>query len=446
MKKDNKPEYIKAIEAKPKEERTIEEFKALGNWQIKNPSTLEEKKIVAKTKKAFAEMQESINRTLKLLGVENAPPEEQNRAFMLHLKQKEEALKEREKQLKEREAKLEAKKKRTEETKKHIFVSGHLIDQTLKRDRATALDLFDVLNSRDVENIKDTNVELNSVFEGVNLTPLQDEILLTLIKLKGESFKSIVPIEAISSKWDKLELTTAFGGGREEDDLEEIPIIFITPYEFTKELKGANPSGRTQNNTEKALIDLSRNKYLMREIKRYERIGKGGRKHWTQKESVGYKSLITVEDSTITSGVDDTVETERRVLKIMLNPICVRDLTRKYIYFPNDIVVRTIEANGSPRVSSVVLLLRNYLARALSNKNRAKEKTDKSIVNTISLKKLFETIQPSENERKKKKRLNDNFKRALEVCKKIGLLEKYEYRTSSKGEKQIAFFIYQKWE
>lgn len=361
-----------------------------------------------------------------------------------------EELREKEKALKEREAKLEAEKLKLEETKQRVFISGHLIDQTLKRGGATALDLFDVLNSRDVENIKDTNVELSSVIEGAKLTPLQNEIMLTLAKLRGESFKSIVPIEAINNKWDKLELTTAFGGGIEEEDKEEIPIIIITPYEFTKELKGANPSGTTQENAEKALIQLSRNKYLMREIKRYERIGKGGKKHWLQKESVGYKSLLTVEESTITAGVDDTVEMERRVLKIMLNPIFIRDLERKYISYPNNIVVRTIEANveagGSSKVSGVVYLLRDYLARALSNKNKAKEKTTNSIVNTISLKLLFETIEPNQNERRKKKRLNDNFKRALEVCKKIGLLEKYEYRTSSKGEKQIAFFIYKKWE
>ena len=455
MKKDI--EEIKAILTKTPKERTKEERELLSRWN--RECTTEERESLNKwraenlteeektqLKKLVEPLGEIIEEAYQRLGIDKLPQKERSEAFLKHLKE----IESKERALEAREAKLEAEKLKLEETKQRVFISGHLIDQTLKRGGATALDLFDVLNSRDVENIKDTNVELSSVIEGAKLTPLQNEIMLTLAKLRGESFKSIVPIEAINNKWDKLELTTAFGGGIEEEDKEEIPIIIITPYEFTKELKGANPSGTTQENAEKALIQLSRNKYLMREIKRYERIGKGGKKHWLQKESVGYKSLLTVEESTITAGVDDTVEMERRVLKIMLNPIFIRDLERKYISYPNNIVVRTIEGNveagGSSKVSGVVYLLRDYLARALSNKNKAKEKTTNSIVNTISLKLLFETIEPNQNERRKKKRLNDNFKRALEVCKKIGLLEKYEYRTSSKGEKQIAFFIYKKWE
>ena len=445
MKKETKnilSKEIKDILEKPPKDRTAKEWSLWSEWRASRMTQKERDIYINKGEEVI----KAINQTYKNTGIDKLPKEEQTRAFIDYLKE----IEAKERALEAREAKLEAEKLKLEETKQRVFISGHLIDQTLKRGGATALDLFDVLNSRDVENIKDTNVELSSVIEGAKLTPLQNEIMLTLAKLRGESFKSIVPIEAINNKWDKLELTTAFGGGIEEEDKEEIPIIIITPYEFTKELKGANPSGTTQENAEKALIQLSRNKYLMREIKRYERIGKGGKKHWLQKESVGYKSLLTVEESTITAGVDDTVEMERRVLKIMLNPIFIRDLERKYISYPNNIVVRTIEGNveagGSSKVSGVVYLLRDYLARALSNKNKAKEKTTNSIVNTISLKLLFETIEPNQNERRKKKRLNDNFKRALEVCKKIGLLEKYEYRTSSKGEKQIAFFIYKKWE
>ena len=369
MKKDI--EEIKAILTKTPKERTKEERELLSRWN--RECTTEERESLnrwraenlteeekAQLKKLVEPLGEIIEEAYQRLGIDKLPQKERSEAFLKHLKE----IESKERALEAREAKLEAEKLKLEETKQRVFISGHLIDQTLKRGGATALDLFDVLNSRDVENIKDTNVELSSVIEGAKLTPLQNEIMLTLAKLRGESFKSIVPIEAINNKWDKLELTTAFGGGIEEEDKEEIPIIIITPYEFTKELKGANPSGTTQENAEKALIQLSRNKYLMREIKRYERIGKGGKKHWLQKESVGYKSLLTVEESTITAGVDDTVEMERRVLKIMLNPIFIRDLERKYISYPNNIVVRTIEGNveagGSSKVSGVVYLLRDY--------------------------------------------------------------------------------------
>lgn len=315
--------------------------------------------------------------------------------------------------------------------KGRLILGGHLADQMLQKGNTKASDLFDVLEEETKIQLHKAKIELSEIIEGVTLTPLQNEIVLTLSKLRYEKFQSIIPIERLPNI--KLDKSVAFGNGTKKEDEEIAPVVIITPYEIARELKGgAKPSGRDVENTLKALKELGETKYLMRETKRYTQ--KNGA--WIQREVRGYRSLIIVDEEIVQTGVGEETKTERRALAITLNPIFIRDIATKYISYPNDIVKRTIEAYSSQRVPNLVYRLRDYLARAQSSG---------WYEHTISLEKLFEIIAPKQRANSRVDRIKKNMEKGLEACKEIGLLEQYKYTTGVGGHTQIVFYLHKKW-
>lgn len=413
MKKNNKTKSLtlEEIEAIPIEERTQEEWELLEQYFFETATPQERERAEKISKRIYEAMD----------------------YYFKKVREKEQVLKGKEAELKKRETKLETEKKKLEKNKGRLFLGGHLADQMLQKGTTRASDLFDILEEDTKLQLRKAKLELTEIIEGVNLTPFQDEIVLTLTKLRNESFKSVIPIESLPNV--SLDKTVGFGNGNKKEDKEIAPVIIITPYEIAKELKGGvKPSGRDVDNTLKALKELGDTKYLMRETKRYT----AKDKTWVQREIRGYRSLILVDEEIVSTGVGEETKTERRALAITLNPIFIRELAGKYVSYPNDIVKRTIEAYGSQRIPSLAYRLRNYLAREHSNKRYSP---------FISLENLFEIIAPKEMAREKTKigRLKENTERALEMCKDIGLLKSYNYTTGGGGKIIITFNLHKEW-
>lgn len=415
MEKDNKPEYIKAIEAKPKEERTIEEFKALGNWQFKNPSTLEEKKAVAKTKKAFAEMQESINKTLKLLGVENAPPEEQQRAFMLHLKQKEEALK-------EREAKLEAEKKRLEEERKGSYRKPkHLVNAMTQLRPLTNKDasLFSGLDETVAPKFK------TPLMIGLDLSRGERKLVNCFSLMLHQRSQTI---DASKDNYFSGETNNpTFERYSSDDIIAPKPELRFTLYELSKVYtRKVNPSGRDIKIVRELLESLLHKTYYV-ELENIEYKDKNG-----DAKRVSWRGKIAL----FMLGEVDNGE-----VLIQLNSLFALQIRDYYVNYPinfDELLENSyLELYNSGRVSTGVYVFIDYLASIRGAKNIYKHEIYKS--------NLYEKINYKWLRESRKAKLEETINRGIEVAQRIGLLEKYEEVAGATGEIKYIFYTRKDW-
>ena len=419
MKKDKKPEYIKAIEAKPKEERTINERHKLWNWQFNNPSTLEEKKIVAEIKKAAAEAQESINRTLKLLGVENAPPEEQQRALMLHLKQKEEALQEKERELKEREEKLQEEQKGSYRKPRHLVSA---MTQIRPANDKKEIGLFSEMDETELSKIKTPPII------GLDLTRGERKLVNCFSLMLHER-----------SNTYNSEAKDYYSGDTKNPEIVHYsdkisapsPELRFTLYELTKVYSRKDkPSGGEIRVVRNILEKLVRKSYYI-ELNPLSHKGRNGENikvRWR-----GMQPLLILGDV-----LDGDTKGE---LLIQLNAIFAVQIRNYYVNYPinfdqllEEAYLKSYESNRPP---SGVYIFIDYLAENRGVKGIYKHEIYKS--------NLYKLINYKWLERSKLKELNDAISKGIEVAQKIGLLEKWEEVTGATGEIKYVFYTNKEW-
>ena len=428
-KKDKKPEYIKAIEAKPKEERTGEEFIALGNWKFKNPSTPEEKEVVDKLNKMFADTQKSIDKTLKLLGVEHLPPEEQSAAFIEYLKQRDEA----------DEAKL---KNKGDATPGDFKVSEHFLNAFLLKGITRASEKED-LQPEAKQAIMRNNKDLNTVFEGIHVTRAEYELLLVIAKLTYEDFKSVASKDGANLIKEE---NKHFGLTRQ---IRSIKRILITPYELAKEYNGGNnPSGNEIRAIENRLKKLAKKKQLItvkqREYtsKRYYK-GKDGKMKvnknpdYIEHEVPFYEELFTVEKTVVTSKKykDGNLinELNRDALIIKPSPLFNEQLQNYFVSIPKDFRRRNMEAKNN---SLAFVKLQTYFIRQIKY-NFLK---DEILIDT-----LYQTIAPIDMDGSRITKAKNDTSAALKTCKNIGLLKSYSIVKNNKGKDKLIFELNENW-
>lgn len=416
MKKDNKPEDIKKIEAKPREERTIEEFYTLWNWQFNNPSTLEEKKAVAKTKKAIAEMQESINRTFKLLGVENAPPEEQQRALMMHLKQKEEALQEREKQLKEREAKLEAEKIGSYRKPKHLVNAMTQLRPLTNKDAS----LFSGLDETVAPKFK------TPLMIGLELSRGERKLVNCFSLMLHQRSQTI---DASKDNYFSGETSNpTFQRYTSNNDIvAPKPELRFTLYELSKVYtRKVNPSGRDIKIVRELLESLLHKTYYV-ELENIEYKDKNG-----DAKRVSWRGKIAL----FMLGEVDNGE-----VLIQLNSLFALQIRDYYVNYPinfDELLENSyLELYNSGRVSTGVYVFIDYLASIRGAKNIYKHEIYKS--------NLYEKINYKWLKESRKAKLEETINRGIEVAQRIGLLEKYEEVAGATGEIKYIFYTRKDW-
>lgn len=434
MKKDI--EEIKDILTKTPKERTKEERELLSRWnrectteergslnKWRAENLTEEEK--AQLKKLVEPLGKIIEEAYQRLGIDKLPQKERSEAFLKHLKD------------------LEAKERKLEKKTTPFIIGGDFIDTRLRKGVTTLLDLWDSIDPKTRIELEKAPSEIETMIEGVNLSTTKSELTLLLAGLASQNYRTDLPIGALPDVGATRLVLYGKGSFRSEI---ETPIVVITPYELAKFYKGdKTPSGKDVENIEKLLTELENENYFTRiEEKRKDSTGKRTITRYREERAplLRYKKEgVIYEDK-----IKETSQ-ERSVLVITLNPIYISQLEKdnkgkllgKWVVMPDNFRERTIKAYGSQKLPKELVKLRDYLAREVASKRSSPE---------ILLENLYQIIAPEKMARKKKRigEIREALEVSLEVCKKINLLNSWEFTTGIGGKEKIIFYLPKKWE
>ena len=313
--------------------------------------------------------------------------------------------------------------------------SGHLTDQLLKysypNNKNYQLSIFDYLLDGTKKDIEVAGVEVAQIVEGIKLSPSETKVIDCLCKLLHETSQtSDAKKEDYYSGNIGYELVE-YGG----DKNTPAPKLAFTLYELTREYKGGEyVAGKDIENVKQILTELDSKRFLL-SYSETTRKKDGGR---IVRKIEDFKKLIHVVKISQTEYSGEDIElSKKEETVILLNPIFRRQISSKFILYPNDINRRTIIAYGSHNLSEIALRLRDYLIRELSSKRYQPE---------INLDKLYYLLAEKWMRESRKKKVKDYTEKALETVKALGLLLSYEIKTASTGEPKVVFTLNKDWE
>lgn len=293
--------------------------------------------------------------------------------------------------------------------------SAHLSEQLTKyRKQGRQLSIFDMLTEPTKAKIKDSGANPAAIFEGVELTAAQHKLIDCICKILAEKSS-----------------TKSFEGNRKTNPGGAA--VGVTFYEIAKEYYGNTPSGKNMKDIQAILNKLDTTRFLLVYTMKDKK--PGGVE--IERKIEEYVSLIRLQLATETVRKSGTIQSKKSEIIIHLHPIFRAQIEKKFVLQPVDVWHRIEAATGSRKVPETVYRLKEYLAREYSAK-RGKP-------SEIGQEKLFLMLHENLVNQGRGKRGKEYFLQAVEVCKKIGLLESYTVVSDRNGEPKYQFTLSKNW-
>lgn len=312
-----------------------------------------------------------------------------------------------------------------------VRISSHLIEQTTKGTRFQ-LGLFDTTEPASKK------IETSAELDGIDLTASEHKLVWAICSLLQSKSQTV--------DRDREDYYTGNTGAflvpskSKEAPKEKTPApqIVCTLYEIAREYNGGeNPSGQHIENVESILEELKEKRFTFT----YRQGFKSKRGEPVVRTISGERPLLHVDRAKETVGGKETVNEKI----ITLEPIFRSQIADKFLLYPPDHIKRIEEAWGGKKVPSRVFNLANYLNQIRSGKQPKGRKPGEA-KHTIYASNLFQKIDPRTVAQNRKSRLVRDTERALETCRKIGLLEDWELGAGKTGEKMYTLFINTEWD
>lgn len=310
------------------------------------------------------------------------------------------------------------------------------------------LSIFDELQPATQDKIVSTGVSsefINQRGIGIKLSKGEHKLLLSISKLLDKKSQT-TNRDADDYYIGNTDPNSYFKRGTgQQRDMREVngqktAAIAVTLYELTKEYKGGETiSGKDVDNVSKLLKPLADDPEK-RALLKYTRTtvdAKTGKRTVDAIETYQHLLSICWQERTVFD--KENVQTsQNRQCVILLNPIFRDQIESKYVDYPDDIIKRINDANGSPNVSEVALRLIDLLAHARSNKN---EKY------AIYQKNLY--LKLAEDQMRDPKRgigyIRKHVDKAIEISHIVGLIKKFELVIGADGSPKYIFHISRDW-
>ena len=279
------------------------------------------------------------------------------------------------------------------EALKNYPISGHLIDAKLRTKTS----------------------EISKIIPRIELSQFEDRVVNSLIKSLYKNSNKNKKSEAYYLGNGEIQIS-------KDGDL--IPQLIINPQQLYKEITGKNrPNGKDVKEILEALKNLSEKNYPI------EYRQKKGKEFIVKRNSQPLLSFtrearLNEEEGERYNRGEEALFTKKEVFYISFNPIFSVQIKDKFILFPMDLEER-ISLASPKRVKISTNNLRDYLLRVISNKNYTHE---------IYKEKLEANLNISHQRKARREAL---LSEALEVCKKVELLESYSTIETSDGVKYI---------
>ena len=322
--------------------------------------------------------------------------------------------------------------------------SGHFIDNKLKYNKPSdePPTLFDDLLPETKNLIEEKNIE--TITEGIRLSKTGEKLINSILNLLQR--KSNTKINEKNKPAEPEKFYTGnlpaekikFGGS-----LLAPPMLRITPHELFTEVTGSKDySGFDIKTYNTALMELSSKQYLIK-YKRHRKIVTDKKFKTVIDRVEEYLPLIKIvkyyeglskEEDKLLDEKDNNLSQKRGEIILKLNPLFIDQLDTKFILYPVDINKKTeIASGGSHKVTEAITKLRDYLSRAMSNKNYTVT-IDK--INLPYILGLDNYIKES-----RKKLISQRVEESLQAVKNLGLALEIREITGAKYQPQYQFIL-----
>jgi hypothetical protein len=315
---------------------------------------------------------------------------------------------------------------------------GHLFDEMLRPGKSIIQGkLFGELDEDTKNLITGKGVEIKHVVQGVQLSATERKLVGCLIKLlhhRSETTSDQVENNYLgnSDDWEVMD-RKIIEKGKTITQTIPAPELVFTMYELTKEYKGGEtPSGKEIENVTEVLRGLDRRDFLFSYTETIP--VKGGK---VERKVSDYKKLIHIKKLSETKyGADDIEVSNREETIVQLNPIFRNQIDTKFIEIPDDMIKRLEIAAGTSKITEVSLKLVDYLTRYTSTRGEKHE---------IGLENLYYTLAAKWMEQSRKKLVKQQTSKAVEICKRLGLLKEWTEVPGKNGEMKVVFTINKEW-
>lgn len=421
---------IDAIEAIPRENRTLKDWLTIAKWNNQN-LTPEQKKfvdgIVKQYDKAMAELMEEI-------GTRGLSPEDTNTAIVQYFQERAEvfaketkALKEKEQKLKEDREKLEAEKLKLKEKQKGSYRRPRHLVEAINQRKPLEGELR-TLFSGIVEEAISTGVKVPSII-GINLT--RGERKLT------NCFS--IMLQQRSNTYDDKALDYYSGDNKNPSIVAygtkvtaPRPELKFTHFELTKAYTNKEqPSGKDMRIVKDILDGLLSKTFLIEREVVYKNSKTGENIPYIFR---GREPLIIIGER---ANKSDQSRDKSQDTVVVLNPLFVLQIRSFYVTYPADLDQRIEEAYGSKKVPEAVHIFIDYLATLRGVTNNYTHEIYKST--------LYKKLNEKWLQESRLAKLEEGTLKAIEVAEKIGLLENWKEVDGSTGEKKYIFKTKKEW-
>jgi hypothetical protein len=316
---------------------------------------------------------------------------------------------------------------------------GHLFDEMLKPAKSIVQGkLFGDLDEETISKIEGKGVEVKHIVQGVQLSAAERKLVGCFIKLlhhRSETKSEVKDDNYLGNSKDLQEIDRSIiVNGRQTIESVPAPELIFTMYELAKEYKGGEtPSGKDIENVTETMWGLHERDFLFTYTETIR----------TKKETIertiqDYRKLIHIKKlrERKTRNEDNLEISKREDTIIQLNPIFRGQIDTKFIEIPDDMIKRLEIAAGTSKITEVTLRLVDYLARYTSTSGDKHE---------IGLEKLYNTLAAKWMEQSRKKLVKQQTSKAVEICKRLGLLKEWKEVPAKNGEIKVVFTINQEW-
>lgn len=288
------------------------------------------------------------------------------------------------------------------------------------KDLFSILDETDRIDAETIATIKKAKKEREDLeIEVLNdLDSHQKRALLALTILLHQKSETS-NIESPEYYYGNAPLTHTLKG-------ERAPAFFCSIYDFTRIFIGDKaPSGKHLENAFNILETLRKKEFLYKFTETYKPAKKG--QSALKKTTSGYNQIIGLQHINIDLGGGRV----KKDIKIMLHPIVIEGIKRRFIPIKPDLIKKTVNAVGSSKIPPATTELQLYLLRAMTSKNSKNEIYLSNLMNIIDQKKA----------KQNRKRLMEYIIKALEICKEVGIILSYEIIIGKTGEKKLCYEV-----
>lgn len=338
----------------------------------------------------------------------------------------------------------------SEKNLQKVRVAGHFVDNKLKystpEKNTDQLDMFQI-TERPRNDVHMEQVDYAVSAPGIHLSPPENKLISALIKLLNDKSETY---DVESKKYFKgnyfppTPSKVRNYGGTGED--VQTPVIRVKPSELYKAyLDDKNYSGAEIQTVKNLIESLAKKNHMIFYERKRKIVNNKGQKETRTDVIKDFQPLFRVlfytpdltdeELANYKKNSRENVSFEQKGEYILaLNPILVDQIDQKYVEYPRDIEKQTSEAAGGPRkVTEADIALRDWILRELSNNRTVFQVNEDKLAYML---KLHAYIQ-----HRRKKMIQKKIDHAIEVCKKLGILDKVEAETGSKGQMKFIFYL-----